>query len=85
MSTCDELYHRHPGLTERIASSFADQMNRLANSFNIARELYVRQRRLRATEIALDSLPDDIRCDIGWPDLYERQIEECNKLKLSRH
>lgn len=85
MSTCDELYHRDVGFAERISTSFSEQLNRLVHAFSDARELYVRQRRLRATEIALDSLPDDIRCDIGWPDLYERQIKECNKLKRSRH
>jgi len=85
MSTCDELYHRDRGFAERITSSFADQVGRLVQSFHYARELYVRQRRLRATEIALDSLPDDIRCDIGWPDLYVRQVEEYNRFKRSRH
>lgn len=48
------------------------------------REIFIRERRLRATELALDGLPEYMRCDIGWPDLYERQVGECNQLKKSR-
>ncbi len=85
MSTCDELYQSHPSLTERIAAAFVDHANRIVHRINTAREIFIRERRLRETEMALEALPDDIRCDIGWPDLYERQIEECNKLKHSRY
>ncbi len=83
MSTCDELYQRHSSssITERIAAVFVDQTNRLARGVSKAHQVFLRQRMLRETEAALDALPDDIRCDIGWPDLYERQISENNKLK----
>ncbi|PSH69841.1 hypothetical protein CU102_06160 [Phyllobacterium brassicacearum] len=85
MSTCDELYQRpQSSITERISTVFVDRTNRVVQAIAHAREVFVRERRLRETEMALDGLPEDIRCDIGWPDLYERQITECNKLK-SRH
>ncbi|MEK1887634.1 MAG: hypothetical protein AAAB35_08690 [Phyllobacterium sp.] len=84
MATCDDLYHRDSSITERIASIFSDQLNRWAESLNRTRQLVARRRQLRETELALDSLPDDIRCDIGWPDLYERQIKEYNELRPSR-
>jgi hypothetical protein len=85
MSTCDELYQRpSSSITERIAAAFVDQTNRLVRAVSKAHAVFVRQRMLRETELALDALPDDIRCDIGWPDLYQRQISESNKLK-SRH
>lgn len=82
MSTCDELYQsHHTSLADRIATFFVDRANHLAQAISRAHAVYVRERRLRETEIALDGLPEDIRCDIGWPDLYERQVTECNKLK----
>jgi hypothetical protein len=85
MSTCDELYQsRSSSIAERIATFFVDRANRLVRTVSNAREVLVRQRRLRETELALDALPDDIRCDIGWPDLYQRQVSECNKLKFRR-
>lgn len=37
-----------------------------------ARSRYLQARNLRATETALEGLPEGIRHDIGWPDLYER-------------
>jgi hypothetical protein len=85
MSTCDELYHGDTrSIAERVATYVVDHANRLVRTVTNAREVLVRQRRLRETELALDALPDDIRCDIGWPDLYERQVSECNKLKFRR-
>jgi hypothetical protein len=84
MSTCDELYQSRPGIAERIATIVVERTHRLANAVAHAHQVYVRERRLRETELALDGLPEDIRCDIGWPDLYERQITEHKKLK-SRH
>ncbi|UXN64527.1 hypothetical protein N8E89_01250 [Phyllobacterium sp. A18/5-2] len=60
------------------------KQNRLTRAITRAHEVFIRERRLRATEMALDGLPDDIRCDIGWPDLYERQVSEFNKLKFRR-
>lgn len=85
MSTCDELYHSHTrSLAERVTTSVVDQANRLTRAITRAHEVFIRERRLRATEMALDGLPDDIRCDIGWPDLYERQVSEFNKLKFRR-
>jgi hypothetical protein len=85
MSTCDELYETAPrGFAERIATYAVDRANSLARSLTHAREIFIRERRLRATETALDGLPEDIRCDIGWPDLYERQISDNNQLKNAR-
>ncbi len=85
MSTCDELYRQPQGsIAERISSVIVDRTNRFAQAIAHAREVFIRERRLRETEMALDGLPEDIRCDIGWPDLYERQITECNKLKSRR-
>jgi hypothetical protein len=85
MSTCDELYQSDTrGFAERIVSYAVDRTNRLARAITRAHDVFIRERQLRATEMALDGLPEDIRCDIGWPDLYERQVSECNKLK-SRH
>jgi hypothetical protein len=85
MSTCDEFYQSdNRAIAERITSYAVNRVNRLAQAITRAREVFIRERRLRETEIALDGLPEDIRCDIGWPDLYERQVSECNKLK-SQH
>ncbi|MEK1854917.1 MAG: hypothetical protein AAAC48_24420 [Phyllobacterium sp.] len=85
MSTCDEFYQSdNRGFAERITSYAVDRVNRLVQAITHAREVFIRERRLRETEIALHGLPEDIRCDIGWPDLYERQVSECNKLK-SQH
>ncbi|SDO98192.1 hypothetical protein SAMN05428967_0769 [Phyllobacterium sp. YR620] len=84
MSTCDELYHRNASVAERLASFATDQLHRWAEGMNYARQLIARRRRLRETELALDSLPDSIRCDIGWPDLYERQIRDYNEIKPTR-
>ncbi len=85
MSTCDSLYHSDTrSFAERLAVYFADQANHLAARIRTARDVFVRERRLRATEMALDGLPENMRCDIGWPDLYERQVGECNEIKNSR-
>ncbi|CAN7380818.1 hypothetical protein LJR231_002309 [Phyllobacterium sp. LjRoot231] len=85
MSTCDELYQSDTrSFAERIATSVVDRANRLAARIRTGREIFIRERRLRATELALDGLPEYMRCDIGWPDLYERQVGECNQLKKSR-
>lgn len=80
MSTCDELYESNSrGFVERIVDYTIGHVNKLARTITHMREDVVRNRRLRATELALDGLPEDLRCDIGWPDLYERQIRACNK------
>ena len=85
MSTCDELYQSDTRrFAERITTSVVDRANRLAARIRTGREIFIRERRLRATELALDGLPEYMRCDIGWPDLYERQVGECNQLKKSR-
>jgi len=85
MSTCDELYQSDTrSLAERIVTSVVDRATGLAARIRTAREILIRERRLRATEMALDGLPEYMRCDIGWPDLYERQVSECNQLKNSR-
>jgi hypothetical protein len=85
MSTYDEFYQSdNRGIAERITSYAVNRVNRLAQAITRAREVFIRERRVRETELALDGLPEDIRSDIGWPDLYERQVSECNKLK-SQH
>lgn len=85
MSTCDDLYHSDTrSFAERLATYFADHTNHLAARIRTARDVFVRERRLRATEMALDGLPENMRCDIGWPDLYERQVSECNEIMKSR-
>jgi hypothetical protein len=85
MSTCDNLYQSDTrSFAERLATYLADYTTHLAARIRTAREVFVRERRLRATEMALDGLPENMRCDIGWPDLYERQVGECNQLKNSR-
>ncbi len=85
MSTCDELYQSDTrSFIERFVTPVVDRATHLAAQISTAREIFIRQRRLRATETALDGLPDYMRCDIGWPDLYERQVGECNRLKKSR-
>ncbi|WP_271894582.1 hypothetical protein [Candidatus Phyllobacterium onerii] len=85
MSTCDNLYQSDTrSFAERLAIYFADRANHLAARIRTARDVLVRERRLRATEMALDGLPENMRCDIGWPDLYERQVSECNEIKNSR-
>jgi hypothetical protein len=82
MSTCDGNYgYRVPGFPERIAASLSEHAHNLTRTVLNARDSIVRIRRLHATETALDALPEDIREDIGWPDLYERQVRECNALK----
>lgn len=86
MSTCDQDYQKPAvGFSERVVTSVVNQANNLAETFSHARDVFVRMRRLRATEQALDSLPDNIRCDIGWPDFYERQVTECNEMKRRPH
>ena len=85
MSTCDNLYQSDTrSFAERLGNYFADHANHLAARIRTARDVFVRERRLRATEMALDGLPENMRCDIGWPDLYERQVSECNQLKNAR-
>jgi hypothetical protein len=85
MSTCDDLYHGDTrSFAERAATYLSDYTTHVAARVRTAREVFIRERRLRATEVALDGLPENMRCDIGWPDLYERQVSECNQLKNSR-
>ena len=82
MSICDEHYNkREIGFSERVTASVSEQAHSLVRTVLNARDSIVRLRRLHATETALDSLPEGIREDIGWPDLYERQVQECNELK----
>lgn len=82
MSTCDESYNKGEiGFSGRITASINEQAQSIARTVLKARDSIVRIRRLHATETALDSLPEGIREDIGWPDLYERQVQECNALK----
>ena len=47
--------------------------NLMIKAVENTRSRYLRARSMRATETALEGLPEDIRHDIGWPDLYERQ------------
>jgi hypothetical protein len=85
MSTCDEFYQRSSSsLAERFATSISDFATHLAQRVETAREIFIKQRRLRATETALDGLPEHMRCDIGWPDLYERQVGERDELGKAR-
>lgn len=46
--------------------------NLVIKAAEVARDRFLRARKLRATETALEGLPEDIRHDLGWPDLYER-------------
>lgn len=57
-------YHNH----QEHVNGFSKLMQAAGN----ARDRYLRARSLRATETAIESLPEGIRHDIGWPDLYER-------------
>ncbi|EJN03986.1 hypothetical protein [Phyllobacterium sp. YR531] len=82
MSTCNESYaEREIGLSERITAFMIEHVQKLSRAVFSVRASIVRIRRLHATETALDSLPEGIREDIGWPDLYERQVQECHELK----
>lgn len=82
MSICDEGYNKSEiGFSERIAASINEHVHGLARAVLNARDSVIRTRRFHATESALDSLPEGIRQDIGWPDLYERQVQECNEMK----
>ncbi|MHC1548555.1 hypothetical protein [Phyllobacterium sp. K27] len=82
MSICDDSYgKREIGFSERITASFSERAHGLARAVLNLRDSIVRNRRFHATESALDSLPEGIREDIGWPDLYERQVQECNEMK----
>ncbi len=82
MSICDEGYNKSvSGFSERIATSLSHGAYNLVQAILNIRDTIVRMHRLRTTESALDLLPDNIREDIGWPDLYERQVTECNDAK----
>jgi hypothetical protein len=82
MSICDEGYNKSEiGLSERISASINEHVHGFTRAVLNARDSVIRNRRLHATESALDSLPEGIRQDIGWPDLYERQVQECNEMK----
>ncbi|MGH7005887.1 MAG: hypothetical protein ACREIP_18225 [Alphaproteobacteria bacterium] len=86
MSTCDEVYQKPASsFSERVVTTVVNQVGQLSRSVTSARDTLVRIRRRRATEMALDTLPENIRCDIGWPDLYERQIGACNEAKRRAH
>lgn len=81
MSVFNELHIKHPGsLSERLFAAVSRTAGTVASIAEASRDTIVRQRRLRATEAALDSLPENIRFDIGWPDLYERQVAAGNDL-----
>lgn len=75
MSVFNELHIKHPAsLSERLFAAVSRTAGTVASIAATSRDTIIRQRRLRATEAALDSLPESIRFDIGWPDLYERQV-----------
>ncbi|QND53560.1 hypothetical protein HB779_17930 [Phyllobacterium sp. 628] len=79
MSICNEHHTNHPaGLGDRLFATVAHTVEHITAAVGHSRDIFIRQRRLRATEAALDGLPEGIRSDIGWPDLYDRQIIECN-------
>ena len=85
MSVCNELHVKHEAsLSERLFAAVTRTAENVASIAASSRDTIVRQRRLRATEAALDSLPENIRFDIGWPDLYERQVAECNDVNRTR-
>ncbi|UXN59726.1 hypothetical protein [Phyllobacterium zundukense] len=85
MSTCENLYQSDTrSFAERLAAYIAEYTTHVVARIRTTHEVFIRERRLRATEMALDGLPENMRCDIGWPDLYERQVSECNELKNSR-
>ncbi|SDN97787.1 hypothetical protein [Phyllobacterium sp. OV277] len=83
MSVCNELPHQ-TSLSERLFTAVTRTAESVASIAIVSRDAIVRGRRRRVTEAALDSLPDNIRSDIGWPDLYERQIAECNQSNRTR-
>ena len=86
MSTSNECYEKpEAGFSGRLFESILNQASHLAQTVVTARDAFVRIRRLRATETALDTLPESIRDDIGWPDLYERQVDACHDLKRRSH
>jgi hypothetical protein len=60
--------HHLNGLAEMVLNG----ANLVIKAAEVARDRYLRARNLRATETALEGLPEDIRHDLGWPDLYER-------------
>jgi hypothetical protein len=85
MSVCNELDVNHQAsLSERLFAAVTRTAENVASITATSRRAIVRHRRLRATEAALDSLPESIRDDIGWPDLYERQVAECNSATSTR-
>ncbi len=55
-----------------FAEAVVNGANLVIKAAEVARDRYLRARDLRATETALEGLPEDIRHDLGWPDLYER-------------
>ena len=81
MSTCIELHQQRAAtpLIERLAAPLVAQADYsvrfVKNVGNRVRSIH----RRHVTEAALDALPENIRCDIGWPDLYQRQVSECEK------
>ncbi|MGH6760090.1 MAG: hypothetical protein ACRECW_00680 [Phyllobacterium sp.] len=80
MSTCENIhlasaeYRDAPGYWERFKQAVMTLEN----------DVKARKRR-RATERALDRISEHLRCDIGWPDLYERQTREQVEHKLHHH
>ncbi|MBZ3692591.1 cytochrome c oxidase assembly factor 1 family protein [Phyllobacterium calauticae] len=85
MSACNDHYLEHrASLSERLFAAVSRTAGTVASIAEASRNTIVRQRRLRATEAALDSLPENIRFDIGWPDLYERQVGGSSDLNHTR-
>lgn len=75
MTTCEDGYLLAQTNSRYPTSALKRATHSLIEFIAAARLDYQTLKRRRATERALDGLSESIRCDIGWPDLYERQAE----------
>lgn len=77
MSTCENGHLASTG--NYGIQGYWDRLKRIVMTLE---DDYRAFKRRQATERALDRLSEQLRCDIGWPDLYERQNRELIERKV---